>query len=58
MSVAPNVVLYDLWPFAVSCGLLLFVLSWLIPDPAAVTIVRILSVAALIFALIVSFPIT
>jgi len=51
------VLLYDLWPFAISCGLVLFVLSFLIPDAAAVTIVRILSIAALIFSLVVSFPI-
>ena len=54
---APNVVLYDLWPFAISCGLVLFVLSFLIPDAAAVTIVRILSIAAFVFALVVSFPV-
>jgi len=51
-----DVLLYDLWPFAISCGLVLFVLSFLIPDAAAVTIVRILSIAALVFALVVSFP--
>ena len=49
--------LYEVYPFAVAVALLLFVLSFLVPDPAAVTIVRILSIAALIFALVVSFPV-
>lgn len=52
-----DLLLWDLWPFSLSIGAALFVLSFLIPDPAAVTIVRVLSFAVLICAVIVSFPI-
>lgn len=57
MVMEADLLLWDLWPFSLSIGAALFVLSFLIPDPAAVTIVRVLSFAVLICAVIVSFPI-
>lgn len=53
-----DLLLYDLWPFSLSIGVALLVLSFLIPDPAAVTVIRVLSFAVLIVAVVVSFPIT
>jgi len=49
--------LYDLYPFAVAVGLALLALSFVLPDAAAVMILRILSVVAFVFAIIAAFPV-
>jgi len=44
------------YPLAVAIGLALFVLSFVLPEPAAVTVLRILSVVALCIAAIFAVP--
>lgn len=48
--------LFTLYPLAIAIGLALFVLSFVLPEPAAVLVTRILSVIALLLAAVFAIP--
>jgi hypothetical protein len=49
-------VLYGFWPLALAVGWVLFALSFVLPEPAAVTVMRVLAVAAFVLAAVFAIP--
>jgi hypothetical protein len=49
-------VLFSLWPLALAIGWALFILSFLLPEPAAVTALRVLAFIAMVIAAVFAIP--
>jgi hypothetical protein len=48
--------MFSLWPLALTVGWILFVLSFLLPEPAAAMVLRVLALIALVIAAVFTIP--
>lgn len=48
--------LFSLWPLTLAVGWGLFILSFLLPEPAAVTALRVLAFIAMVLAAVFAIP--